>query len=146
VSKIVKLLTLVAVVAMIVVPSVLMAQADKEAVYVPKKGDEVKTWTVKKTFEFDGMEKTFTFTLKRIITGDPEMKPYIYPKAEEGDHSTWTEGISVTGPTDPVDMGYFTVRATGKFYKATPPPTVKEEVKKPTPTGWKRGMTVVRSK
>jgi hypothetical protein len=145
VSKLVKLLTLVAVVAMILTPTMMRAQADKEAVFVPKNGDEIKTWTVKRSFDIDGMDKQITFTLKRTVTSEPKAEFYIYPKAEEGDHSTWEEGITVAGPTEAYPVGFFTVRATGKFYKATPPTKTYEKVEKPG-TGWKRGVNVIRSK
>ncbi|MEO0109105.1 MAG: DNA gyrase C-terminal beta-propeller domain-containing protein, partial [candidate division WOR-3 bacterium] len=112
---------------------------------VGPKDDVIKTWTVTKSFDIGGVSKTFTFTLSRIVTTEPEMKPYIYPKEEQGDHSTWQEGVTITGPTTPVDLGYFTVRATGKFYKAIPPVEITKTVKEPG-TGWKRGMTVIRSK
>lgn len=137
-SKMVKLLTLVAVVAVLVVPAILRAQ---EAPY--KLGDEIKTWTVKKTFTIDEKDFTMTFTLKRTVTEEPAMKYYL---KEAQEFYTWKEGVAVTGPADPLDVGYYTYRpptaapaaAVGKIYKATPPIDVK--------TGWKKGVSTVRSK
>jgi len=136
VSKMVKLLTLVAVIAVLVVPAV--ARAQEAAPY--KLGDEIKTWTVKKTFTIDEKDFTVSFTLKRTVTEDPAMKYYL---KEAKEFYTWKEGVAVSGPTDPLDMGYYTIR-TGttpaapkpKIYKATPPSEVK--------TGWKKGLEPVR--
>jgi len=134
VSKMVKLLTLVAVVAVLVAPAILRAQ---EAPY--KLGDEIKTWTVKKTFTIDEKDFTVSFTLKRTVTEEPAMKYYL---KEAKEFYTWKEGVALTGPADPLDMGYFTIRTgdapKAKIYKATPP---KEEK-----TGWKKGVESVRSK
>jgi hypothetical protein len=141
VSKMVKLLILVAVVAVLVAPAILRAQ---EAPY--KAGDEIKTWTVKKTFTIDEKDFTYTFNLKRTVTEEPAMKYYL---KEAKEFYTWREGVSVSvsSPTDPLDMGYYTIRTfeaptpttpKAKIYRATPPTETK--------TGWKKSIESVRSK
>lgn len=150
-SKIVKLLALVAVATLIALPTIVCAQEGtdytaKEEVYKPNASDPV--WsapkTVTKTFDIDGVSKTFTFSLNRTVSKDgPTKEYYIYPQAEMGTHYTWEE-IATATPGE-VSMGKFTVRATGKVYKAIPPVEMEKKIKEPG-KGWKRGVTVVRSK
>jgi hypothetical protein len=144
VSKMVKLLTLVAVVAVLVAPAILRAQ---DAPY--KLGDEIKTSTVKKTFTIGGNDYDVTLNLKRTVTEEPAMKYYL---KEAKEFYTWREGVSVSisSPTDPLDMGYYTIRTfeaptpttpatpKAKIYRATPPTEVK--------TGWRKSIESVRSK
>jgi len=144
VSKMIKLLTLVAVVAMLVVPAAAQ-DLSKEQMYVPKKDDVVKKWSTTKTFEVEGITKTMKFELSRVVTTEPDTAFFIYPKAEEGDHYKWKEGVTVTGANEPIDLGFYTVRATGKYYKAYEPVAKKVTETKTVPgKGWKRGLTVVR--
>jgi hypothetical protein len=144
----IKLLVLVAVAALFVVPAVVSAQATdltKEQMYVPKKDDVVKKWTVSKTFEVEGVTKTMKFELSRVVTSEPDTAFFIYPKTEEGDHYKWTEGVTVAGDNKPIELGYYTVRASGKYYKAYEPVAKKVTKTESVPgKGWKRGMTVVR--
>jgi len=159
VSKMIKLFSLVAVVAMIALPSLLMAQAAPEtkAAGTPvgdkpyAKDDAVKSWDkVKGTLMLGDAEVSISgFSVKRAVVTEPEGQFYY---KENNTYWTWKEGYMVTSPTEAKDLGYFTIRYSdapkAKIYKATAPVTPSEKpVEKPVvKTGWKRGVESVRTK
>ena len=153
---------LLAIVAIIALPALLMAQTNPAptpapaAPAAPAKGDKpysngdvVKDYgTVSATFS--KVDITIPgFALKRVVTSEPTDTTFYYK--ENASFWTWSEGYMVTAPTAPKDLGFYTYRppapakaappTMGKIYKATPPATVK-----PAATGWKRGVESVRSK
>jgi hypothetical protein len=150
VSKMVKLLALVVVIAL---PALVMAQtapASTPGEQPYKNGDIVKDYgTVTATFEKADISIA-GFTLARKVISDPTDTTLYY---KEGNQAfwTWQEGYVVTAPAEAKSLGFFTYRPPvvpapgpapkGKIYKAIPPTVVK-----PTPTGWKRGVESVRSK
>jgi hypothetical protein len=157
VSKMIKLLTLVAVVGMIVLPTLALAQekvAPAAGTPVGEKpyanGAEIKAWAnVKAGFMLGDAEVSIPgFAVKRVVTTEPEGQ-FFYK--ENNTYWTWKEGYAVVAPTDAKDLGYFTIRygdtPKPKIYKATAPATpAAPKTPEPVKTGWKRGTESVRSK
>jgi hypothetical protein len=153
VSKTVKLLTLLAVVAVVVLPTLARAEW-KEGEWWPAADKAIKTDPITKSIMVG--EKTYKLMIKKElwvnpappqdIQKDPVAKQ-MYPK-ENAEYPTWHEITKYT--VDPLtipDMmvGWRTSRAEGKIYVATPPVTPKTPPT-PTPTGWKRGVFLRQAK
>jgi len=160
VSKMMKLLVLIAVIALPVIALAEETPAPAAGTPVGDKpymqGDSIlgKVWhDASATFDLKGTEVTIKgFTVMRQVTEDPHGEFYY---KENNTYWTWKEGYVVTAPAMGKDLGYFTYRPPtapktpdmpkGKIYKATPPATPA-----PTPTapktGWKKGEESVRSK
>lgn len=142
-SKMVKLLTLVAVVAALVAPTLLLAEKGEKPYSL---NEVIKDYgTVTASFEKAGITIP-GFKLARKVISEPTDTTLYY---KEGNNAfwTWSEGYEVIAPAAPKDLGYFTYRppatvtptvTKGKIYKAIPPEQLK--------TGWKRGVESVRSK